>query len=535
MKNIIKHIYIIGIIYALVVLSIFPKWTVDDAYISYRYADNLANHSELTWNVGEDPIEGYTGIAMPVIMSIFIKLGLSPIIVGKVIGVVFFLLGGLILRSIFRLLKIQGLACSIPLILYFAAPFMFVHALSGMETILFSTIIVICVYLLFISITSEKHKGLWEIALFVLLLLTSLVRPEGVVLALTTIAGLVFIKLKYSRRDFLPFALRMMLVYIIPGLVYFLWRWHYYGQFLPNTFYVKSSPDLFDKFSILKLAFFSVLFLFIPAVGCFLLNASNFKRKWAELKEWRGISPVNSQLIIACLSVIVFVGLVLFQYMRSRLLMNFEYRFYMPFFPLFLIFIGIFLRTGITSHKGLRKIKPGLYLFIGIVLIFLFAVQSIIYYKELNKYIFLKAGYKKMIEDEHIPAGKFLRENVPPSEWSIVIHDIGAIPYYSGLKTVDFSRLNNEELAKGGMSKKEIIDYFYSFNAGAVVITSYKPNEVYQPWIYGDEAAAITADPRFERYELVKKYKADVSPDHPAYNYFEFVYLRKDLCEDFGS
>ncbi|NQS98776.1 MAG: hypothetical protein HQ591_10000 [candidate division Zixibacteria bacterium] len=535
MKNIIKHIYIIGIIYALAALATFPKWTVDDAYISYRYADNLANHSELTWNVGEDPIEGYTGIAMPVIMSIFIKLGLSPIIVGKVIGVVFFLLGGLILRSIFRLLKIQGLACSIPLILYFTAPFMFVHALSGMETILFSTIIVICVYLLFISITTEEHKGLWEIALFVLLLLTSLVRPEGVVLALTTIAGLVFIKLKYSRREFPPFTLRVILVYVIPGLIYFIWRWHYYGQFLPNTFYVKSSPDLFDKFSVLKLAFFSVLFLFIPAVGCLILNASNIKKVRAEIREWIGKSRVNPQLVIAFISIIVFVGLVLLQYMRSRLLMNFEYRFYSPFFPIFLIFAGILLHRGISAYKSVRRIKPVSFRFIGMILVLLLILQSSIYYKELKKYIFLKAGYKRMIEDEHIPAGEFLRENVPPSEWSIVIHDIGAIPYYSGLKTVDFSRLNNEELARGGMSKKEIIDYFYSFNAGAVVITSYKPDEVHQPWIYGDEAAAITADPRFERYELVKKYKADVSPDHPAYNYFEFVYLRKDLCEDFGS
>ena len=516
-------------------LAVFPKWTVDDAYISYRYADNLAKQGELNWNVGEDPIEGYTGVAMPVIMSFFIALGFSPVVVGKVIGVVFFLLGGLILRSIFRSLGVQGWASSIPLILYFAAPFMFVHALSGMETILFGTLIIASIYLLFVSLTTKGHKGLTETALFALLLLTSLVRPEGVVLALTTIGGLVVIKLKYRKREFPPFTLRVILVYVIPGLIYFIWRWQYYGQFLPNTFYAKSGPDLFDKFSLIKLAFFSILFLFIPAVGCLILNASKIKEARTEIREWIGKSRVNPQLVIAFISIIVFVGLVILQYMRSRLLMNFEYRFYAPFFSIFLIFAGIFLHRGMSAYKSIRKIKPGSFRFIGMMLVLLLILQSSIYYKELKKYMFLKAGYERMIEDEHIPAGKFLRENVPSSEWSIVIHDIGAIPYYSGLKTVDFSRLNNEELARGGMNREEIIDYFFAFNAGAVVITSYKPDEVHQPWIYGDEAAAITADPRFERYELVKKYKADVSPDHPAYNYYEFVYLREDLRDGLGS
>ena len=38
---------------AALVLASFPEWTIDDAFIYYRYAENLANHGVLTWNVGE--------------------------------------------------------------------------------------------------------------------------------------------------------------------------------------------------------------------------------------------------------------------------------------------------------------------------------------------------------------------------------------------------------------------------------------------------------------------------------------------------
>src|SRR3954465_2857630 len=40
----------------------FPRATVDDAFITYRYAENLARHGELTFNVGGNPVEGYTGV-----------------------------------------------------------------------------------------------------------------------------------------------------------------------------------------------------------------------------------------------------------------------------------------------------------------------------------------------------------------------------------------------------------------------------------------------------------------------------------------
>jgi hypothetical protein len=195
-----------------------------------------------------------------------------------------------------------------------------------------------------------------------------------------------------------------------------------------------------------------------------------------------------------------------------------------------LVFVALLLDAGLSTLKYLKSQKPVFFRILGIVLIIILLGQMLINNREYNKYVFLRDGYKKNIESSHIPAGIFLKHNVPSNEWLIVIHDTGAIPYNSGLKTIDFSRLNNETLAQKQFDSTEIVDYFYSINAGAVVITSYDWEKIHQPWIYGDEAAAIARDPRFANYQLIKKYRTDISPDHPSYLYYEFLFLRKDLA-----
>src|SRR5690606_31171519 len=48
----------------------------DDAFISFRYAKNLAEHGELVFNVGMDPperVEGYTNFAWVVVLAGFAR------------------------------------------------------------------------------------------------------------------------------------------------------------------------------------------------------------------------------------------------------------------------------------------------------------------------------------------------------------------------------------------------------------------------------------------------------------------------------
>ena len=126
MKN---ALAILAVSYAAVVLALFPKWTVDDAFITYRYAENLAHHSELTWNVGEEPVEGYTGVALPVLVAAWIKVGGSAVVAGKLIGVGSFFLAALMLALCLRTLRASRTVCAIALLLHHQEKF--VQAIVG--------------------------------------------------------------------------------------------------------------------------------------------------------------------------------------------------------------------------------------------------------------------------------------------------------------------------------------------------------------------------------------------------------------------
>src|SRR5204863_68876 len=60
----------------------------DDAYISFRYARNLAEHGQLVFNVGER-VEGFTNFLWTVLLAGGIKLGLSPVLTSRFFGIAF--------------------------------------------------------------------------------------------------------------------------------------------------------------------------------------------------------------------------------------------------------------------------------------------------------------------------------------------------------------------------------------------------------------------------------------------------------------
>ena len=64
------------------------NFVTDDAYITFVYARNLARHGQLVFNLGER-VEGYTNFLWAVLLAGFMKIGLSPELVSRVLGAVF--------------------------------------------------------------------------------------------------------------------------------------------------------------------------------------------------------------------------------------------------------------------------------------------------------------------------------------------------------------------------------------------------------------------------------------------------------------
>lgn len=226
--------YILIAILVLLILLVFPKWTVDDAYIIFRYAENLVQHGQLTFNVGEDPVEGYTGMLLPLIIAAALELGISPSIAAHLVGVVSLLLSMLILYRLMLRFRIPGPIRISSFLIVATAGFVYPHVYSGMETWLFTALLLGASLQLHNLLRTGSISFGSHIYLAVTLLCLSLCRPEGIAYAMIAAGFLIVVSIVTSRSLSPTFAYALALG--LPLLIYFIWRWNYYGYPLPNTY-----------------------------------------------------------------------------------------------------------------------------------------------------------------------------------------------------------------------------------------------------------------------------------------------------------
>src|ERR1051325_5637240 len=70
---------------ALVVHSLAYNFVTDDAYISFVFSRNLAEHGELTFNLGQ-PVEGYTNLLWTLVLGLGMLVGAPPEWLSRVLG-----------------------------------------------------------------------------------------------------------------------------------------------------------------------------------------------------------------------------------------------------------------------------------------------------------------------------------------------------------------------------------------------------------------------------------------------------------------
>jgi hypothetical protein len=217
-----------------------------------------------------------------------------------------------------------------------------------------------------------------------------------------------------------------------------------------------------------------------------------------------------------------FLTIVFAQYARSLLMMNYSFRFFVPYFPILLLLLALIADQGAAQWSELRYVHPERFRFaLGLLLLF-GGVQVAIYAFKLRGEVAYVRLYREVLESQHVRAGTFLRDQVSASDWISVYEDAGAIPYLAEAKTVDFGRLNDETLARVDHTPAQIADYFFTVSPAAAVFTSLDFDRV----DYDEGASAIVGDPRFEDYELARRYRSEGAL--LGRRCFELVYLRRD-------
>lgn len=209
----------------------------DDAFISFRYARNLADGFGLAFNPGFERVEGYTNFLWVVILAAGDRLGIDPAQSAIPLSLLLTVgLWALVARGGARLTPTSAgpwAAVVAPLLLA-SSRSIAVWSTSGLETRLFEVLIVGAVLRVAHELERPRSRP-WGAFLFALATLT---RPDGLLVAASvlTVAAATGVR----RRTFsLPgIALQAGVFWVIVG-AHMLWRKSYYGAWLPNTYYAK--------------------------------------------------------------------------------------------------------------------------------------------------------------------------------------------------------------------------------------------------------------------------------------------------------
>jgi hypothetical protein len=419
---------------------IWPSWLTDDAFISFRYAQNLVAGNGLVYNVGER-VEGYTNFLWTLLAALAIRLGGDLVLLsyaaGVVIGLALLLLtywlGRRLLGPAWGLVAALVVATSQSVLVYTGRG-------SGLETGLFAL-------LALAGAACAIHPRAWRLCGIVFALAT-LTRPEGALLMGLTalwllVAARVPVTGELSGRNMRPtiahvtrgilsgLAIRRVITvlagYLLIVAPYFFWRATYYGELLPNTFYAKTGGGISQVVRGLVYAGWFLLALGGPlALAGFVAAARDWRM---ALRDWRGYFV----LLIGVYSLyVIAVGGDHFP----------GDRFFVPLVPLFALTMAgglARLYEWIRSIPRLRMLAPAA---LAVLLVALGA-GALIRSPDFNGIV---AG-----DDESLwiwrELGWWFHDHGQPGE-SMAALGAGAVAFYSDRPIVDLLGLTDKHIAR---------------------------------------------------------------------------------------
>jgi hypothetical protein len=459
------------------------SFTIDDAFISFRYARNLADGLGLVFNAGER-IEGYTNFLWTLIAAAVLKLGGDPVWMAKFLGGAS-ALGSLTLVYFLsqRLRPFAWVPCIATWLL--ASTIVFSgFAVYGLETAFFLFLILLGIYLM--SEETPKPEAFpWSAVAFSLAALT---RPEA-----PMYAGLAMLCL--GRR----FLNRQNLIrgglFTATLVIYLLWRHSYYGAWVPNTFTAKTGNwsaqigrgiNYFSGYFELCGAILWASVYGIALSLWSLRKPSSVAPPALVSDPWLGLA-----LSVELAAVMIYVTVIGGDWMPC-------FRFMSTFEPLCFLLVDLGVRTLAAQANG-----PGL-LALGVV----FGQSAFHRFSTMRSSENQMRVEKGHWDDNAGAASRWFLQNNQPG--TIALGDIGLVGYTTNYPILDILGLVDPVIANlpGGYTTKqgpEYVDYFFQRMPEYFVAIS-SQNDCDHP--YHPAISAIYNDPkrRFKaNYEVSAK------------------------------
>lgn len=385
-------------------------WVLDDAYISFRYAENFAESKGMVFNEGER-VEGYTTFLWVFVLGLAHKMGFDTVSAAKFLGaalsvgcLLLLALGGRFVRGL------DAATAAIALLLLASSATFTTWAISGMEVPLVGLLGLLAVLLYLRGRADDSNSS--YVAAGLVCALAAMTRPD---------AGLLFVALAGDR-----FVARFRsgsrgLVALTTGLVvlygpYFLWRYLYYGFLLPNTFYAKVGGTLaqlsrgleyFTRFS-------GASFVILSVAVAGLLVAEPLRRRYGSVRV------IPAYLILHTLYVIAVGGDA-----------QPSFRFFGEVMPLLCLWAAM-------SCVALVSV-PWRVVFVGLAIGFNL-------FQAIQHPLMLPFVRSDKVAERGELAGLWLRKHAAPDA-VIATNTAGSIPYFSRLRAIDMLGLNDSHIA----------------------------------------------------------------------------------------
>jgi arabinofuranosyltransferase len=374
-------------------------WGADDAYITYRYVDNLLNGHGLVFNPGEH-VEGYSTLLYVLLLaalSLPFRRALYPLSVGvNLVCAVAFVV--CFYHHVQR--KWGRRNAVIAAFLLALCPPLWLAVASGMETtlVLFLQMLVwMCADRLVVA-----PRPATPYLLSASMVLLVLARADGFIMVFV---ALLYLAVNGRVRATLTCGLAVAAL-TSPA---FLWRHAYYGYYFPNTYYAKVAGTLGERarYGSKELLLEMIMVGLFPYVMITSASLATALAGWRARRHWgRERIPFEAIATVAWLTYYVYIG---GDSMGERFLLI-----------LFALGISAVIR-GLHQELGTRAGR--------FILAILLVVQLAPFATD------LRFHYTVEKYDRWRSLGVFLGTAYPGK--SLAVDAAGKIPYFSGLYTID--------------------------------------------------------------------------------------------------
>lgn len=345
-------------------LAYHRRWLCDDAFISFRYAQNLLRYGELVFNPGER-VEGYTNFLWTLLLAGGQRLGLPPEQSAIFLGLISYAF----LMFFFWALAPSLLGGARPLSLLALAlhGHMTIFATSGLETMFFTMLAVTATLWI-----SDPNRA--PLPAFAMLGTSILVRPDGVVFfAAASLSYALRLWDEARRPRKLSPALLVCWARAQIGIValiaaYWFWRWNYFDAFFPNTFYAKSAHSPYAAQGLVYIGLYFLSYWAMP-LGALLLQLQFWRRSKEAAPPAEARSPENPVAALWPLCIAVVLWLVYVTWIGGDFMFA---RHMTPITPLLYLVLERFGRqafaAAVWQGRGLAPAVVALFLIVGTAL-----------------------------------------------------------------------------------------------------------------------------------------------------------------------